>query len=451
MRYMRFFILALTALMSVTGAVDAGAQEKMRGVWVSSVYNLDYPKKPTTDAAELRVMAEECVNKCKELGFNAVFLQVRPMSDALYKSEIFPTSAYLTGKQGINAANGFDTLNCWTELCHERGMELHAWINPYRAAAANTEMSADNPAVLYPELTVKYEDKLYYDPGEPRVRELIVSGAREIAQNYNVDGIHFDDYFYPSADFNDAASFKKYGNGKSKAEWRRENTEALIRETAKAVHEIKPDLEFGVSPCGIWANRDDMPNGSDTQGAGAYTDMFADTLKWAKEGLVDYIAPQIYWYGGYEQADYDVLVRWWCDALKGSDTELYIGLGDYRVDTYGADSASPWYKGNEILRQMRANAENGRVDGEIHFRYGSIAASADLQEKIKGFYGGKETKIAPDTVCLYIYSDKNGRPMYVYKGKGEFDEGICEEKRPNGAAALRWVSVGGEQMRRNFK
>ena len=290
---MRLFLLL--AFMLCGGICARASENDLRGVWVSSVYNMDYPVKPTSDGGELMSMADEIVNNCAEIGINAVFLQVRPMCDALYESEIFPWSEYLTGKQGTAPENNFDPLNYWIEKCHEKNIELHAWINPYRVAKDGglEALNASNPAAVHPEWTVESEGGLYFDPGRPEVRELVIQGACEIAENYDVDGIHLDDYFYPSRDFDDADSFYAYGGGMDIADWRRSNTETLIKEMGEAVHKIDKDISFGVSPCGIWANKGDMEEGSDTSGNSAYKDMYADTLKWARDGIIDYIAPQI--------------------------------------------------------------------------------------------------------------------------------------------------------------
>lgn len=451
---MRLFLLL--ALMLCTGICAHADEDELRGVWVSSVYNMDYPVKPTGDAGELRNMADEIVDNCAEIGINAVFLQVRPMCDALYKSEIFPWSEYLTGKQGTAPSDGFDPLDYWIKKCHEKNIELHAWINPYRIAkdGGAENLSANNPARLHPDWTVESEGGLYFDPGEPEVRRLVTDGACEIAENYDVDGIHLDDYFYPSQDFDDAESFARYGGGMAIDDWRRSNTETLIKEMGEEIHRIKKDISFGVSPCGIWANKSDMEEGSDTSGNSAYKDMYADTLKWASDGIIDYIAPQIYWYSGYEPADYTVLLNWWSEKLSGCDTKLYIGLADYRLDAYGENKESPWYDGNEIARQMDMNSNNEKVSGEIHFRYGSLLQYDSLREKVRAKYTSDTAESEKDTdseVCLYIYLNSMGAPVYIWKDGGGFDMEKCRAHSVNGAVSVRWVrACDGEEIRENL-
>jgi uncharacterized lipoprotein YddW (UPF0748 family) len=431
-QYMKKLIPILIILLILPLRVHA---ERLRGVWVSTVANLDYPSRPTTDPEALRAEAVEILDNCAELGINAVFLQVRPAGDALYPSKLYPYSAYLTGTQGLAPDNDFDPLAFWVENAHSRGMELHAWVNPYRVATSASAALADNsPAKLHPEWTVKYNDTLCLDPGIPEARQLVIDGVKEIAENYEVDGIHFDDYFYPGKDFPDEKTYEEYGNGLSRDDWRRANTEELIRDCGEAVHSVNKDLRFGVSPCGIWANRSQNENGSDTSGASAYYDMYADTLKWARDDLIDYIAPQIYWYNGFDAADYSVLSSWWSEQLSDCDTELYIGLGDYRIDQYGNDSSSPWFEGNEIEKQMIMNRENSDIQGEIHFRYGSIVKNASLYEKLRSVYAGEAAKNADMAEeCVYIYYNRFGDPIFVKKDLGAFSVAACRSFAPDGA------------------
>ncbi len=211
-------VCAVCFSLTAMAAQTPKASEEMRGVWVSSVYNLDYPKKPTTDPDILKAQADEILDNCVKWGLNAVFLQVRPSSDALYPSEIFPWSKYLTGKQGTQPANGFDPLAYWVEAAHKRGLELHAWINPYRITKGKQaewdSLVSTHPAKKNPEWTVQYTDGNYYfDPGLPEVRDLVVQGAVEIAKNYDIDGLHMDDYFYPGKDFPDSKTYEAYGKG----------------------------------------------------------------------------------------------------------------------------------------------------------------------------------------------------------------------------------------------
>lgn len=364
------------------------------GVWVATVTNKDFPKVGTVDDNTLKKETDYIINTCAELGIDNIFLQVRPCSDALYKSDIFPWSMYLTGKQGLAPNNNFDPLAYWIEKAHAKGIKIHAWINPYRVTKENDSsnaeykaLSPDNPAVKYSKYLIKYNNNFYYDPAIPEVRQLIMDGICEIVRNYDVDGIHFDDYFYPGPDFNDDASFKKYGAGFSdKAAWRRDNVNKLVSAVGPTIKKLKPSILFGISPSGIWLNKSTDPQGSDTYGNESYKNLSADTLKWAKEGWVDYIVPQIYWEIGFKIADYQILANWWAAKLKNSKTKLYIGIPDYRL----ADDPSQKWQGttgvNHIVKQLNLNDTISKISGEVHFNFSTLASNRLIHDVLKKRY-----------------------------------------------------------------
>lgn len=392
-RSFRLLALALACVLTlVTPAFAAGtpsASGEMRGVWVSSVYNLDYPSSPTTDSDKLKAEADEILDNCVKWGLNAVFLQVRPSGDALYKSDLFPWSKYLTGSVGTAPQDGFDPLEYWVEAAHKRGLELHAWINPYRITRSkDTEwnsLPSTHPAKMNPDWVVKYSDGNYYfDPGIPEVRDLVTRGAVEIVQNYDVDGLHMDDYFYPGTDFNDAATYQKYGSSFSNiADFRRDSVNQLVAQLDTAVHNIDPDIQFGISPSGIWANKSTDPRGSNTNGSEHYVSSYADSLYWIENGLVDYIIPQIYWEIGHKLADFATLADWWNDAVAGSDVHLYIGMGAYRC----ADNPTGVWTTTDPLFDSLAYLENkDNVGGCVFFRYGSIPAVSGMADRLTSWY-----------------------------------------------------------------
>lgn len=392
-RSFRLLALVLACVLTlVTPAFAAGtpsASEEMRGVWVSSVYNLDYPSSPTTDPDKLKAEADEILDNCVKWGLNAVFLQVRPSGDALYKSDLFPWSKYLTGSVGTAPQNGFDPLEYWVEAAHKRGLELHAWINPYRITRSkDTEwnsLPSTHPAKMNPDWVVKYSDGNYYfNPGIPEVRDLVTRGAVEIVQNYDVDGLHMDDYFYPGTDFNDAATYQKYGSSFSNiADFRRDSVNQLVAQLDTAVHNIDPDIQFGISPSGIWANKSTDPRGSNTNGSEHYVSSYADSLYWIENGLVDYIIPQIYWEIGHKLADFATLADWWNDAVAGSDVHLYIGMGAYRC----ADNPTGVWTTTDPLFDSLAYLENkDNVGGCVFFRYGSIPAVSGMADRLTNWY-----------------------------------------------------------------
>ena len=294
-------VLALTMLM-VPGAYAAQpAKDDMRGVWVASVHNIDFPSEQGMTADQLKAEADTELDNIAAMGLNTVFLQVRPSADALYPSELFPWSRYVSGTAGQAPDGSFDVLGYWVTAAHERGLQLHAWINPYRITIdGEDEWNAipdSSPAKQHPEWVVKYNDNYYFDPGIPAVQQLVVDGAAEIVKNYDVDGIHLDDYFYPGTDFADEATYKRYGQDFSRiGDWRRDNVNTLIAALDETLHTLDKNLSFGVSPAGIWENKSANSKGSNTQGQSSYSELYCDSLQWINAGTVDYICPQL-WYG----------------------------------------------------------------------------------------------------------------------------------------------------------
>ena len=422
--------LGYTILGSLFTAVYAGersAQDEMRGIWVSTVYSLDYPESATVDDEELRRQADEILDSSKAMGMNAVFLQVRPSADAFYESDYYPWSRYLSGTQGLAPENGFDPLKYWVEAAHERGMELHAWINPYRVTRSGESeyqaLSADNPARQHPEWLIKYDGNYYFDPALPEVRRLVTDGALEIVNNYDVDGIHLDDYFYPGQDFADQASYEKYGSGFSDiGDFRRDNVNQLIRMLDEELHAADSDLSFGVSPSGIWANKSTLPEGSDTAGTESYSRYYADSVYWAEAGIVDYLAPQIYWNIGYSIADYQILANWWSDMLEGTGVKLYIGMADYKAAEAAGDPSSAWYGTAELERQMNLNRSISGISGEIHFRYRLIESDAQISSFLRDYYGEEPSEDPSEEPGENPDDNPAGDPEEGQQGENEFSD-----------------------------
>lgn len=391
---LRMFVLILCAAVSVSVFYPAKEQvvkaefSELRGVWVSTVANIDYPSSQTTNGEALKNELTALLDNCKDMGFNAVFFQVRPASDALYASGIFPWSRYLTGTQGQAPDGGFDPLAYAVQEAHARGMELHAWINPYRitnSAADNDRLAANNPAVLHPELVVTDSDgKMYYNPGENASIDLIVDGALEIVNNYDVDGLHMDDYFYPEGGFNDDGTYAFYKDQyPDKGDWRRAMVDKLVQRMDESLHQARPDIQFGISPRGIWANASEMPEGSATRGGGSYSSVYGDSRGWVRNGWVDYIMPQIYWHIGYDIADYHVLANWWASVVEGTDVKLYIGEGAYR--TTSSDEAA-WRENNgtsELRRHMDVVRANSNIGGYCMFTYHTFLDNGAIYDLMK--------------------------------------------------------------------
>ncbi|WBW97761.1 glycoside hydrolase family 10 protein [Oceanirhabdus sp. W0125-5] len=363
---------------------------EVRAIWVATVYGLDFLSSGgTTDSKIIKEEIIKMIENIDEMGFNTIYFQVRPSADAFYPSKIFPWSKYLTGDMTTGPDHGFDPLEFIITEAHKRNIELHPWINPYRVTVKYSDydkLPDNHPARLHPEWVVKYgsgnSKKHYFDPGIPEVEKLILDGVSEILENYDVDGIHLDDYFYPGKSFNDYYTYKKYrGEVWDIYEWRRNNITNLIKKMYKLVKDKDENLKFGVSPFGIWANNTSKAEGSDTKGSESYYKMYADTRKWVKEGYLDYIIPQIYWNIGFEIADYEKLLNWWSDVVADTEVDLYVGQAAYR--TGNSDKSSPWYGVEQIGKQVELNRITNNVQGYSMFSYGSFLKNPELVELIK--------------------------------------------------------------------
>ncbi|MGO3911175.1 family 10 glycosylhydrolase [Huaxiibacter chinensis] len=369
---------------------NANNQPPMRGIWLATVSRLDWPpvssasitNARTRNAVQQKALTDK-LDKLKSLGINTVFFQVKPDGTALWPSKILPWSDTLTGQIGLDP--GYDPLLFMLEEAHKRGMKVHAWFNPYRVttntkpstvAALNRTISL-NPAsvfVLHRDWIRSASDRFVLDPGIPEVRDWITSIVAEVVAHYPVDGVQFDDYFYtetPGSTLNDNQTFRQYGAGfASKADWRRHNTEMLISQVSKTVKQLNPNVKFGVSPAGVWRNRSHDPAGSETSGAAAYDEAFADTRLWVQKGLLDYIAPQVYWPFSRKAARYDVLAKWWADVVKPTGTRLYIGVALYKVGEPSRIEPDWTVSGGvpELKKQLDLNETVPHIDGTILFR-----------------------------------------------------------------------------------
>ncbi len=348
-------------------------KRELRGVWIATVLNIDYPSVPTTDDAVLRQNWLDILAKHKDTGINALFVQVRPCGDALYKSELVPWSSYLTGRAGVAPNNDFDPLSFMIETAHQMGFEFHAWLNPYRTSMDNqTPGSFSEGHVMrqHPEWCVKYGKRYILNPGLPEVRGHVIQVVEELVRKYDVDGIHFDDYFYPyktaGESFPDWQAFQQFNDGFTNVEdWRRYNVDMLIYGLAKSIKKIKPRVQFGVSPFGVWRNKSKDPEGSDTRaGITCYDDLYADVRKWCREKWIDYVVPQVYWQMGFAIAEHKTIVDWWSDNAAG--VPIYVGHGAYRLGQ-GSGREPAWSDRREIGRQI-VNARNTPgVRGSIFF------------------------------------------------------------------------------------
>ncbi|MFD5658479.1 glycoside hydrolase family 10 protein [Streptomyces hirsutus] len=361
-----------------TGGRGAAAGE-MRGVWLATVANRDWPSRPGLSAAEQRAELIAHLDAAVRNRLNTVILQVRPTADALWPSPYEPWSACLTGTQGVDP--GWDPLGTAVTEAHARGLELHAWFNPYRVAAHTdpTRLAATHPARENPGWVVPYGGKLYYNPGLPEVRAFVEDAMLDAVRRYPVDAVHFDDYFYPypvaGQTFDDDTAYDTHGGAfPDRAAWRRDNIDRLVSETAARIKEIRPGTRFGISPFGVWRNAAADPLGSDTRaGVQTYDDLHADTRRWARENWIDYICPQLYWNIGFAAADYAKLLPWWSAVVEGSGTQLYVGEALYKA----GDPAQPaaWQDPAELSRHLTLATSYPRARGHVFFA--AREASAD--------------------------------------------------------------------------
>lgn len=301
---------------------------EFRGAWIQTVYQSEYASMGTE---QTKALLQKRVEALHRAGCNAVIFQVRPEGDAFYNSNYEPWSRFLTKVQGRVPYPYWDPLKFMIDLCHSKGMELHAWINPYRAAAnKSVALSPGHPAAIHPEWCVTYNNQLFYNPGLPECRKHICKVVTDIVLNYDIDALHMDDYFYPypvaGLRFDDEAAFRTYGRGFSNiGDWRRDNVNKLMSEVKETIRHTKPWVKFGISPFGIYRNRKSDPNGSRTGGLQNYDDLYADVLQWEKDGSIDYVAPQLYWAIGHKVADFDELAHWWRKNTP-KHIDLYFGI-----------------------------------------------------------------------------------------------------------------------------
>ncbi len=368
---MNRYLLACIFIFSTVFVSIAQPKYEFRAVWVATVANIDWPSKPGLDAETQKAEAIRILDMHKDLGMNAIILQIRPAADALYYSEMEPWSRYLQGKQGQAPDPYYDPLEFWIKECHARGMELHAWLNPYRIAQnTKEELSANHVVFKHPEWVLEYGKKLYFDPGIPAVREFITGVVKDIVKRYDLDAIHMDDYFYPyptKEAFPDTTSFQMYNRGffaDNIADWRRENVDITIKMLNEGIKSVKPWVKFGISPFGVWRNIADDPRGSQTTaGTSNYDGLYANILKWQEEGWIDYCLPQLYWHIGMPAADFEILAHWWKNHTYGR--ALYIGQAPYRVDP---ESKTPeWREPDQLPKQLRLLHSIPEIKGSAYF------------------------------------------------------------------------------------
>ncbi|WP_181768772.1 glycoside hydrolase family 10 protein [Streptomyces albidus (ex Kaewkla and Franco 2022)] len=348
-----------------------GNRRELRGMWIATVDNRDWPSESGLSPERQQEQLVAQLENARRRRLNTVYFQARPTADALWPSRYEPWSQWLTGTQGKDP--GWDPLRFVVREAHRRDLAVEAWFNPYRIALHDDlgQLVPGHPARRHPEWAVTYGGKLYYNPGLPQVRRFVQDAMLDAVARYDIDGVHWDDYFYPyplpGETFDDSAAFEEYGKDfPDLASWRRNNIDLLVQEAAHRIRRVKPWLRFGISPFGVWRNKTTDPAGSDTAAAvQTYDDLYADTRKWVREGRLDYVLPQIYWHMGFEVADYAKLAPWWAETVRGTRTRLYIGEALYKA----GDPAQPqpWQDPAELSRHLTLCRSLPEVEGHIFF------------------------------------------------------------------------------------
>ena len=368
-----FLVLASLVFLSYW---KGNAQEKItnpknefRAVWIATVANIDWPKTNIDAVEKQKADFIEILDTYKKLNYNAVIVQIRSSGEAFYPTDFAPWSRFLTGKEGKAPSPYYDPLEWMITEAHARGFEFHAWLNPYRATMdLKTEnLSPNHDFYKHPDWMIKYAGKYYYNPALPEVQTHLVTIVNEVVRNYDIDAIHFDDYFYPykvpGEVFNDKAAYVKYGDGLSLDDFRRSNVNNLVKCVSLSIKNIKPWVQFGISPFGVWRNKSVDPKGSDTNsGQTNYDDLYADPLAWMQNSWIDYLVPQLYWSLDHPKVSYSKLLKWWSENSK--NTAIYIGNGTYKIN---ADSDKKWNNPYEIPNQIDITRTYKNVQGNAFF------------------------------------------------------------------------------------
>ena len=366
MRKLSLFILLSLALCTYAEP----RAPRFRGAWIATVANIDWP---SAEAVGNSLQQQQemlfLLDSLQSLGVNAIIFQVRPTADALYYSELEPVSLWLTGKTGSwGTQMPYDPLAFVLREAHARDMEVHVWINPYRLTLKDYPLPEATAHILKA-CAFQYNNQWYLDPGKEDTQAWICMVVSDIVSRYDIDAIHMDDYFYPypvkGQSIPDRATYEANQRGFTNInDWRRDNVNTIIRELHTVIHSLKPEVQFGISPFGVYRNDSTL---GIRAGMTNYDDLYADIVLWMKEGWIDYVVPQLYWEIGRKGVDYATLARWWADNSHGC--RLYIGVAPYRLlnQPTAKQKTSAWATGNEIMRQLRFNDSIPEIQGECFY------------------------------------------------------------------------------------
>ena len=391
-------------------------KREFRAVWIATVANINWPSQFGLTPTQQRVEMRQMLDNLQKNNINAIVIQIRPTADSFYPSDLEPWSTYLNGKNGRRPNPYYDPLQFIIEEAHLRCIEVHVWLNPYRVTNAPGQINnLDSQHIFYKnrDLIVKYGDKYYFNPGLDETRQFLNKVVEDIVERYDIDGVHFDDYFYPypegNADFPDEAAFQTNPRGfTSKADWRRNNVNLVIAELQETIKSLKPWVQFGVSPFGVWRNDNRDPQGSATRaGVSNYDDLYADILKWMRDGTIDYVVPQLYWEIGKKVADYEVLAQWWSD--HSYDKNLYVGL---YASGLGVTKNSAWQNGNELARQLKMNRQRfPKIEGQVYFSAKTFLRNPKgLLDTLQNNYY-RHPALQP--ICRNIQGESSAQPQHL--------------------------------------
>lgn len=432
---MRRGIIFCFLLLSINVLAQSPKRE-FRAAWIATVANIDWPSRQGLPAEQQQAEFIRRLDQLQDMGCNAVIVQIRPSSDALYDSPYEPWSHYLTGHQGKPPVPYYDPLSFMIQEVHKRNMEFHAWFNPFRALvdSKHNPNPPDHITRSHPEWIIAYGGKSYLNPGQPEVRDYVTKVICDVVKRYDIDAVHLDDYFYPyrvaGKEFGDNVCYLRYGRGKDKDDWRRQNVNIFIEGLNEDIKAIKPYVKLGISPFGVWRNASKDPEGSATHGGQTcYDDLYADVILWMRNGWIDYLLPQLYWEHGHRAAAFDVLLPWWQQHSYGR--HVYAGLGVYRMAEH---KSSAYSSPHEILWQIR-DVRNAGVQGFVFY-------SASSFDKIPGALKDsleRRTDRYPALPPTMPWLDKNAPPAPVLSmsnsGRGRKLEWHCKDDKEK----LRYV------------
>ncbi|WP_433832663.1 glycoside hydrolase family 10 protein [Flavobacterium anhuiense] len=420
-------IIMLVLLIHTKIFSQQSPKREMRAAWISTVENIDWPSKPGLSDKEMKTEMIALLDNLRSYNLNTVIFQIRPTADAFYKSTKEPASHWITGTQGV--APGFDPLQMMIDEAGKRGMNVHVWLNPYRVQKDTVRdvLSKNHLYFKRPDLFLTYGKTRYFNPGLQETRDFVASVVGEIVRKYDVQAVHMDDYFYPykiaGQEFPDEKAFAKEPRQfKDKDDWRRDNVDLIIKQIRDTIIANKPEVEFGISPFGVWRNSAKDSEGSKTSaGATNYDDLYANILKWQKENWIDYVTPQLYWHIGFDKANFEVLAKWWAEHKYG--TNIYVGHGEYKLSATAKEPE--WRSPDQIVKQIEMIRKLPQIDGSMHFTASNFLKKGDtlrqpLTQKVYKYIAltpeaNRITRLKPEPPTNAVIAKKGNNAVLTWK------------------------------------